>query len=79
MAKNQSPYTVHVETEDGTVAVGPGDDLPTGVSVDNPYVTGKKKADESVEELGPLPEAGDGQPVADAEESESGSRGRRKS
>lgn len=78
MAKNQSPYTVFVETEDGgTVAVGPDEDLPTGAKVDNPYVSGKKKADESVEELGPLPEAGDGQAVAD---DESGPRsGQRKS
>lgn len=78
MAKNQSPYTVFVETEDGgTVAVGPDEDLPTGAKVDNPYVSGKKKADESVEELGPLPEAGDGLAVA---EEESGSRsGQRKS
>jgi hypothetical protein len=31
MAKNQSPYTVFVETEDGgTVAVGPDQDLPAG-------------------------------------------------
>lgn len=65
MAKNQSPYTVHVETEDGgTVAVGPDEDLPTGAKVDNPYVTGKKKADEVAEEL-QLPEAGDGKPPAE--------------
>src|SRR5689334_355351 len=62
MAKNQSPYTVFVETEDGgTVAVGPDEDLPTGAKIDNPYVTGKKDADEV--ELGPLPEAGDGAPA----------------
>jgi hypothetical protein len=52
------------------------EDLPAGAKVDNPYVSGKKKADESVEELGPLPEAGDGEAVA---EEESGSRsGQRK-
>jgi hypothetical protein len=61
MAKNQSPYTVHVETEDGTtVAVGPDEDLPAGAKVDNPYVTGKQKAEEVIDE--PLPEAGDGKP-----------------
>ena len=63
MAKNQSPYTVFVETGDGgTVAVGPDEDLPAGVTVDNPYVTGKKKADEVAEEL-QLPEAGGGKPA----------------
>jgi hypothetical protein len=75
MAKNQSPYTVFVETEDGgTVAVGPDEDIPSGAKVDNPYVTGKKKADEVIDE--PLPEAGDGDAVA--EESHP-ARGRRKS
>lgn len=70
MAKNQSPYTVFVETEDGsTVAVGPDQDLPAGAKVDNPYVTGKKKADEVIDE--PLPEAGDG-----ASEDESAPRSR---
>jgi hypothetical protein len=73
MAKNQSPYTVFVDTEDGTVAVGPDEDLPTGAKLDNPYVSGKKKADDVIDE--PLPEAGDGVPAAEEESA----RGRRKS
>lgn len=72
MAKNQSPYTVYVETPDGgTVAVGPDEDLPAGATIDNPYITGKKKADEEASELPPLPEAGDGGPPAAPEASSS--------
>lgn len=41
--KNESQYTVCVDTPDGIVVVAPGDDLPAGAKVDNPYVTGKVK------------------------------------
>lgn len=48
MAKNQSPFTVHVTDKDGnSVGVAPGKDFPAGVKIDNPYVTGEK-VDESV-------------------------------
>ncbi|MDP7729499.1 hypothetical protein [Mycobacterium sp. TY813] len=48
MAKNKSPFAVHVTDKDGNaVCVEPGKDFPAGVKIDNPYVTGDL-VDESV-------------------------------
>lgn len=49
--KNQSDYFVHAQKDGVTHSFGPGEDIPSWVHVDNPYVTGKKteSEDEPVE------------------------------
>lgn len=49
MAKNHSEfYLHHLDPKTGeVVSVAPGEDIPSGVEVTNPYVLGKADADES--------------------------------
>lgn len=40
--KNQSEFFVHATKDGVTESFGPGEDIPSWVKVDNPYVSGKK-------------------------------------
>lgn len=56
--KNQSDYTLHETDDKGVTHVfGPGDDIPSWVKVDNPYVTGQSEEEESSDEDGNKPDA----------------------
>jgi hypothetical protein len=58
MAINHSEYSVHVTDKKGkSVCVKPGDEIPDGVDVDNPYVLGDDAEGGSD---GPPPKAGRG-------------------
>lgn len=59
MATNQSELAIHVTDKEGAaVCVLPGDEIPAGVKVANPYVLGQ--ADEGDGGEGPPPQAGPG-------------------
>lgn len=59
MAKNQSEYYLHVHGKDGELhSIGPGEDIPSWVEVDNPYVTGKATDDEAESEEDEAPKRG---------------------
>lgn len=68
--KNQSDYTLH-ETDDKGVthAFGPGEDIPSWVKVDNPYVTGKSDEDDAPEDEGKSDAPRRGRPRKAADES----------
>lgn len=41
--KNQSEFFVHAQKDGVTESFGPGEDIPSWVKIDNPYVSGKKE------------------------------------
>lgn len=46
MAKNNSEFYVHAVKDGELQSFGPGEDIPSWVKVDNPYVTGKKDSED---------------------------------
>lgn len=44
--KNQSDFFVHAQKDGVTESFGPGDDIPSWVKIDNPYVSGKKDSED---------------------------------
>ncbi|MGV0042024.1 hypothetical protein [Mycobacterium colombiense] len=44
--KNQSEFYVHATKDGVTESFAPGDDIPSWVKVDNPYVSGKKDSED---------------------------------
>lgn len=46
MAKNNSEFYVHALKDGELHSFGPGEDIPSWVKVDNPYVSGKQDSED---------------------------------
>jgi hypothetical protein len=64
VVKNQSEFYVHATKDGVTQSFGPGEDIPSWVKVDNPYVSGKQDSEDepAVDEPKVAAEDGDAKP-----------------